>query len=54
VVAGGATRMRVHGHVGTPQVLFDACATQGRVESMKADDMVMQNAAWSRRNGWRL
>jgi DegV family protein with EDD domain len=42
VVAGGATRMRVHGHVGTPQVLFDACATQGRVESMKADDMVMQ------------
>ena len=42
VVAGGASRMRVHGHVGTPQLLFDACAAHGRVESMKADDMVMQ------------
>lgn len=42
VVAGGASRLRVHGHVGTPQVLFDACAPHGRVESMKADDMLMQ------------
>ena len=42
VVAGGASRMRIHGHVGSPQVLFDACAALGRVESMKADDMVMQ------------
>ncbi|MFS8137348.1 MAG: DegV family protein [Thermomonas sp.] len=42
VVAGGANRIRVHGHVGSPQVLFDACASHGRVESMKADDMVMQ------------
>ncbi|MEO6155578.1 MAG: DegV family protein, partial [Thermomonas sp.] len=42
VVAGGASRMRVHGHVGSPQLLFDACAAYGRVESMKADDMVMQ------------
>lgn len=42
VVAGGASRIRVHGHVGSPQVLFDACAAHGRVESMKADDMVMQ------------
>jgi DegV family protein with EDD domain len=42
VVAGGASRMRVHGHVGSPQLLFDACAAHGRVESMKADDMVMQ------------
>ena len=42
VVAGGASRIRVHGHVGSPQLLFDACAAHGRVESMKADDMVMQ------------
>ncbi|HTL13945.1 MAG TPA: DegV family protein, partial [Thermomonas sp.] len=42
VVAGGASRVRVHGHVGTPQALFDACARFGAVEAMKADDMVMQ------------
>lgn len=42
VVAGGASRIRVHGHVGSPQLLFDACAAHGRVESMKADDMLMQ------------
>jgi len=42
VVAGGATRARVHGHIGTPQVLFDACAGFGQVESMKADDMLLQ------------
>jgi len=42
VVAGGATRVRVHGHVGTPQRLFDACAGLGQVEAMKADDMVLQ------------
>jgi DegV family protein with EDD domain len=42
VVAGGATRVRVHGHVGTPQRLFDACAGFGQVEAMKADDMVLQ------------
>ena len=42
VVAGGASRLRVHGHVGSPQVLFDACAAHGRVEAMKADDMVLQ------------
>ncbi len=42
VVAGGASRVRVHGHVGTPQVLFDACARFGAVEAMKADDMVLQ------------
>lgn len=42
VVAGGATRVRVHGHVGTPQRLFDTCARFGRVEAMKADDMVLQ------------
>ena len=42
VVAGGASRLRVHGHVGSPQALFDACAEHGRIASMKADDMVMQ------------
>ncbi len=42
VVAGGASRVRVHGHVGTPQLLFDACAGFGRVEAMKADDMLLQ------------
>ena len=42
VVAGGATRVRVHGHVGSPQALFDACARFGKVEAMKADDMLLQ------------
>ncbi|MCM2335573.1 MAG: DegV family EDD domain-containing protein [Pseudomonas sp.] len=42
VLAGGATHMRVHAHVGAPQALFEACAAQGRVDGMKADDMVMQ------------
>jgi len=42
VVAGGASRVRVHGHAGTPQALFDACAQFGNVEAMKADDMVLQ------------
>lgn len=42
VVAGGRTRVRVHGHVGSPQALFDACALHGQVESMKADDMLQQ------------
>ena len=42
VVAGGAARVRVHGHVGMPQALFDACARFGRVEAMKADDMLLQ------------
>jgi DegV family protein with EDD domain len=42
VLAGGATRMRVHAHVGAPQALFDACAGFGAVEDMKADDMLLQ------------
>ena len=44
VIAGGASRFRVHAHVGSPQALFDACAQQGRVEGMKADDMIRQRA----------
>lgn len=42
VLAGGATRMRVHAHVGAPQALFDACAAFATVEGMKADDMALQ------------
>ena len=42
VVAGSASRVRVHGHAGSPQQLFDACATFGHVDAMKADDMVLQ------------
>lgn len=41
-VAGSASRVRVHGHAGTPQQLFDACAGFGHVDAMKADDMVLQ------------
>ncbi|WP_196778619.1 DegV family protein [Cognatilysobacter tabacisoli] len=42
VLAGGATHMRVHAHVAAPQALFEVCAAQGRVDGMKADDMLMQ------------
>jgi hypothetical protein len=42
VVAGNASRVRVHGHAGKPQQLFDICAQHGQVEAMKADDMLMQ------------
>lgn len=42
VVAGSGTRVRVHGHAGSPQSLFDACAGFGHVDAMKADDMVLQ------------
>ncbi len=51
VVAGGAQRLRVHAHAAEPQALFDTCARYGRVEAMKADDMLGQrrNAASGRR-----
>ncbi|HYM86201.1 MAG TPA: DegV family protein, partial [Pseudoxanthomonas sp.] len=42
VIAGGARRLRVHAHAGSPQLLFDACAGLGQVEGMKADDMLRQ------------
>ncbi|QQP98698.1 DegV family protein [Lysobacter enzymogenes] len=48
VLAGGATRMRVHGHVGAPQALFDVCARFGSVEGMKADDMLAQQRSIER------
>ena len=49
VIAGGTTRLRVHAHTGNPQALFDACARQGRVEGMKADDMLRQQHSASQR-----
>ena len=42
VIAGGAQRLRVHAHAANPQALFDACSAFGRVEAMKADDMLRQ------------
>ncbi|MET0717403.1 MAG: DegV family protein [Pseudoxanthomonas sp.] len=42
VIAGGANRLRVHAHAADPQAVFDACASLGVVESMKADDMLRQ------------
>ncbi len=48
VLAGGASRMRVHAHVGSPQALFDACAGFAVVEGMKADDMLQQSRSLER------
>lgn len=48
VLAGGAARLRVHGHVAAPQALFDACARFGSVEGMKADDMLAQQRSIER------
>ena len=42
VIAGNARRVRVHGHIGQPQRIFDAAAGFGQVEAMKADDMLRQ------------
>ncbi|MBU6248797.1 MAG: DegV family EDD domain-containing protein [Xanthomonadaceae bacterium] len=42
VVAGSATRMRLHAHVVAPQALFEVAARFGQVESTKADDMHAQ------------
>ncbi len=42
VIAGNARRVRVHGHGGQPQRIFDVAAAYGRVEAMKADDMLRQ------------
>ena len=49
VIAGGTTRLRVHAHTGKPQAMFDACARQGQVEGMKADDMLRQQHSASLR-----
>lgn len=45
VVAGSASRVRVHGHIGQPQRLFDAAAAFGQLQAMKADDMLRQQRA---------
>ncbi len=42
VIAGNAHRVRVHGHIGQPQKIFDVGADFGQVEAMKADDMLRQ------------
>lgn len=42
VIAGNAKRVRVHGHIGQPQRIFDAAASFGQVAAMKADDMLLQ------------
>lgn len=42
VVAGSATRVRLHAHLARPQALFELAARFGRVESSKADDMHAQ------------
>lgn len=42
VIAGNARRVRVHGHSGQPQRIFDVGAGFGQVEAMKADDMLRQ------------
>lgn len=42
VVAGSATRVRLHAHLARPQALFELAAGFGRVESSKADDMHAQ------------
>jgi len=42
VIAGGASRLRVHAHAASSQAIFDACAELGVVEAMKADDMLRQ------------
>ncbi len=45
VVAGGATRMRVHLHTNEPATFRAALEGLGGVESFKADDMVAQQKA---------
>lgn len=45
VIAGSATRVRVHAHVSDPQALFEVCAAFGAIEACKADDMYAQQRA---------
>lgn len=42
VVAGSASRIRLHAHVADPKTLFEAASRFGRVEASKADDMHAQ------------
>ncbi len=43
VVAGGASRMRVHAHVADPSRLFEVLSHFGQVSARKADDMRVQH-----------
>ena len=47
VVAGSATRVRLHAHLAAPARLFEACGRFGRVEGAKADDMHAQQRTTS-------
>lgn len=51
VVAGSASRVRVHAHVADPQALFDAAARFGRIEGTKADDIHAQARSATLRSG---
>lgn len=42
VIAGSASRLRLHAHVAEPSQLFDTAGRFGRVENTKADDMHAQ------------
>jgi len=42
VVAGGRERLRVHAHIDTPNLLFEALKSFGEVSQRKADDMCAQ------------
>jgi hypothetical protein len=42
VIAGSASRLRLHAHVAEPSELFEVAGRFGRVESTKADDMHAQ------------
>jgi DegV family protein with EDD domain len=43
VVAGGASRVRVHVHVNNPAAVFLACEAYGEIVQQKADDMHRQH-----------
>jgi len=45
VVAGSASRIRMHIHTDTPEIVFDLAATWGEVIKTKADDMRQQTRA---------
>src|SRR5690606_21092568 len=45
VLAGGATRLRLHAHVACPGRLFELASGFGRVAQRKADDMLAQQRA---------
>ncbi|MFW6299252.1 MAG: DegV family protein, partial [Bacillota bacterium] len=44
VIAGNATRLRLHIHTDTPQDVFHTLRTFGHIDEQKVDDMVKQHA----------